>query len=246
MAYLELQSVKRRLHGFLPRISARCVKARKEANEVFIAPCGYKESNTPPPKKDFVPYEQDSVWAKTREKHCWFRVKFNVPKEWGKDNLYLNIKPERGTACLTTQYTAIKGGTAIQGLDGNHTRVRIEASDKELYLYAYSGCPIDHIVSFACELQLVDPEVEGLYYDLKILENVLKFADEESLLVSQAKEAVNGVINRLDTRDFESPDFSKTVSEARKYLKENFYAKQTPIDEAVYNIGHTHIDVAWL
>ena len=246
MAYLELQSVKRRLHGFLPRISARRVKARKEANEVFIAPCGYKESNTPPPKKDFVPYEQDSVWAKTREKHCWFRVKFNVPKEWGKDNLYLNIKPERGTACLTTQYTAIKGGTAIQGLDGNHTRVKVESSDKELYLYAYSGCPIDHIVSFACELQLIDPEVEGLYYDLKILENVLKFADEESLLVSQAKEAVNGVINRLDTRDFESPDFSKTVSEARKYLKENFYAKQTPIDEAVYNIGHTHIDVAWL
>ena len=246
MAYLELQSVKRRLRGFLPRILTRRVKAKKALSEVLIAPCNYKTSNTPPPKAEFSPYEQDSVWAKVREKHCWFLCRYDIPKEWGKENIYLDVKPDTGWPCLVAQYTAIKNGTALQGLDVNHTRVQLDPADKEIYLYAYSGCPKDRKVSFVAEVQLIEPEVEAFYYDLKILEDVLKFADEDSQLVSQAKVAVNEVINLIDTRDFESPDFSSSIKEARKYLKENFYQKQTPLAETIYNIGHTHIDVAWL
>lgn len=246
MSYLELANVKRRAYGFNDRLNQWKIREKAAVESVEIAFCDYKKSNVPPEAAAFKPYQQGTIWSKGVEEHCWFKVRFAIPESFKDGDIYFVIKPEQGCACVQSQYTAIVDGTAVQGMDNNHAELRLKGGESEVLLYAYSGSLGAGRVSFDCELQLWDRETWGLYYDINLLRNILNFGSEESALVYQAKKALNGAIDLVDTLNPGDENYAASVLRARDYLKREFFAKQTPLDVTVANIGHTHIDVAWL
>ena len=78
------------------------------------------------------------------------------------------------------------------------------------------------------------------YEALKVLEN-------DSYNYVKIRDALNQTCFKLDLRHIYSNEFYKSIAEASKYIKEEFYEKICGSSEATVScIGHTHIDVAWL
>ncbi len=217
------------------------------------ADCGYKTDNTIPDKngpafRDFVDGAQ---WGAENDKHSWFCRHITVPESWrgGDVRFSLRTGKEGQWDASNPQFIAYVDGVLTQGMDVNHTELRLEGKDElELDLYAYSGMNPDPTPSlFLPELQLINPDCEKLYYDLRVPVEILEFSDPKSKAYADVLRILNEAVNRMDNLVPGSEDFHAGVRAATDYLKEALYDRYcTEQPETVICIGHTHIDVAWL
>ena len=96
------------------------------------------------------------------------------------------------------------------------------------------------------DLREVDPEIEGLYYDLAVPLQAFPRLDADSKARRDLERVLNDAINLLDLRTPYNESFYATVAQAQEFLAKDLYTDLAGHDEVIAScIGHTHIDVAW-
>lgn len=217
-------------------------------DNITYCPSGYKTDNQPPegPWMPWCPQDRFSG----HDAHYWFHLQFTSPTAEPGKQLYFHLTTgyEGDWDGVNPQGIVYLNGELVQGVDINHTDVLLEPSTEyDMYVYMYTSLLRKISACFHAELVWVDTEVEGLYYDLKVPLDATKWLKPGSEDYWKILRGLEGAVQRLDIRKPGDKNFYASITEARKYLKEEFFekvcAKEAPI---VHCIGHTHIDVAWL
>lgn len=211
--------------------------------------CDYKSSITPPDKS--------AAWKKFNEgdrlsgvdDHFWLHFSFDAVEPQENKELIFTLKTGREGQWdgRNPQGTVYIDGKAYQALDTNHTWFALEfGRSYDFYIYFYTGMEGGYF-DMLPELSLRDIPVYDLYYDISVPYEAMKVLDRDSYDYIKIRDALNKTVFRLDLRHVYSEEFYKSIDEAAKYIREEFYEKVCGESDATVScIGHTHIDVAWL
>ena len=262
-----MPDLKERLKNHVAMLLSRCVKNSAPIENIYYLKCNeYKKGSTPPDvKKLGRPFARDDKWAGEPDYHAWFYFEIDVPKanDGERNEIYICTDADRGWDATNPQFIVYMDGKTVQGLDINHRSFIVTEGKHEIYIYAYNGfiasgtygnAPYRNaLLTFIANLNTINCAIEDLYTDLVIAYDVVHYSLHPNTRdYADILEIANKAICIVDWRDLTSERFTKSVIEARTYLRENMYENYgTPI-QAVGNrpettaIGHTHIDIAWL
>ncbi|MGN1095289.1 MAG: alpha-mannosidase [Eubacteriales bacterium] len=116
----------------------------------------------------------------------------------------------------------------------------------DILLYGYTGSKTEHAKLFV-DLQRLDIDAEGLYFDLFYPFRMLEFLGNESTERARVLDTLWHAVLLLDLMDHASEECRASLRAARAYMEEHFYKGYCrPQDATTVGIGHTHIDCAWL
>ena len=199
----------------------------------------------------FAPFDSGRDHWYGPDEHYWFKADVTVPDSFDGRSLWLRVCTQLdGWDASNPQFLVFVNGEVIQGMDTNHREVLLTRKAKagERYhvdLQAYTGTEDDEL-RLVFQLIEIDPDIDGLYWDLQVPLRAFPRLDEQSRSRMELERVMNDAINLLDLRTPYSEDYFRTVLKAREYLKERLYKDLGGHDEVIAScIGHTHIDVAW-
>ena len=149
---------------------------------VKYCPCGYKKDMPLPDYSSFEPYVQGTVWSEKMDEHGWFCFTVNSPEEIGENEFILRIRTdETDWDAVNPQFIVYVDGKITQGLDTNHTTVRLSGKTSyNIHIYAYAGMNYKIRVKFYADIMVEHPDITKLYYDALIPSQILEYADENS------------------------------------------------------------------
>ena len=206
------------------------------------------DAATPP----WTSFDSRSMHWYGPDEHYWFRTEFTVPKALDGKAMWLNVRTQiEGDDGKNPQFLLFVNNVPVQGMDMNHRDVLLSpkatAGEKLVFdLQAYTGT-IHNEFNLFMEIQEIDPEIEALYYDLKVPVEAFSRMEKEDRNRMLLENALNEGINLLDLRTPYSEEFYASVRAASAYLKKAVYTDLAGHDDVIAScIGHTHIDVAWL
>ncbi|MEG0124841.1 MAG: alpha-mannosidase [Clostridia bacterium] len=213
----------------------------------YIHPCDAEAASEP-----YLPFDARSMQWFGPDAHYWFRTECTVPNSMHGKPLWLNVRSqiEEWDDAKNPQFLLFVNGEAIQGMDMHHRDVLLEKSAEggkryTLELQAYTGTLHSefHLLS---ELREIDPEIEGLYYDLSVPLSAFPRLEEQARARMDLERVLNAAINLLDLRVPYSDAFFASVQASRQYLAQALYTELAGHSDVIATcIGHTHIDVAW-
>lgn len=182
-----------------------------------------------------------------QEKYYWFKAKFTAAPRGADEKIYLSVETfiENVACTIRPQGLLYLNGKLIQGIDINHSRVRVEAGDHEMYLLLYTHT-FERALPLSFSLEYVDARTEKLYYDLCAPLDALRILDKKTNEYILSATVLERAVNLIDFREEYSERFYRSAENAILYLKKNYYDKICGSRQTVNCIGHTHIDVAWL
>ncbi len=186
------------------------------------------------------------------DKHYWFRTEITVPESFAGRSLWLHIQSqiEEWDDAKNPQFLIFVDGVVTQGADMNHRDVLLarQAEAGRTYridLQAYTGI-LHTELNLLVDMREIDPEIEGLYYDMVVPLRSFGRLDPDSKPRHDLERVLNEAVNILDLRTPYDDSFYSSVSDARAYLARALYTDLAGHDEVIAScIGHTHIDVAW-
>lgn len=197
-------------------------------------------------------FQKEQIWGGHRE-YYWFETTVEIPECMaGKCVVYELITGQEGQWDATNpQFSLYVNGTMKQGLDVNHREsVLTENASKgerfHIVLSAFTGDQ-NFNLKLDSRLKVLDRRTEKYYYDLLVPYNVARMLDSDDKAYLTIISCLNESLNRLDLRKEHSKEYYDSLKEAQDYITREFYEKECGNSEAaVYCVGHTHIDVAWL
>ena len=202
----------------------------------------------------FFPFDSRKDHWYGPDRHCWFRTGMTVPEAFDGKPLWLNIRTqiEEWDDAKNPQFLLFVNGEVVQGIDINHRDVLLTRNARggqqyRLDLQSYTGT-LHSEFNLLVEMREIDPEIEGLYWDLQVpLQAFDRLGDEESSRSRrELTRVINETVNLLDLRIPYSDDYYESLREARSYIRKHLYEELAGRDEVIATcIGHTHIDVAW-
>ena len=212
-------------------------------------------------KRSFKKFPVGTKWGRMGE-YCWFKTKIKLPKEAAEKRIV--FYPETGWESLIYLNGVTVGSTswgreqvtiARPGKNGQVVNVMME-------IYAGHGDP--QCGRFPIKYDdpgFVDPGMQqiikessfgiwdevayGLWADIEVLFNLLKWLNPNSLRVMEVEKALRDFTIIVD---FELPykEKIKTFIAARKRLKKVLDCKNSATTPEFHAFGHGHLDVAWL
>ena len=192
------------------------------------------------------------LWGGHRE-YFYFETEVQIPQEWkGKQVVYeLRTGKEGEWDALNPQFYAYVNGEPRMGLDVNHREILLTdcaagGEQFKILLSAYSG-DNNFSLHMDSEIKILEPEIEGYYYDLEVPYQVARVLPESNENRTLIIRALDHSLRLLDLRKEYSESFFESLKAARADLEQEFYQKYCGRMDApeVYCVGHTHIDVAW-
>ena len=222
--------------------------------EMKMCESDYKKTGEMPKPEDFNHIFRRNQRIDGSDKHFWFSFKLNTPKIKDGRELRLRFTTgfEGGWDACNPQALIYLNGEAIQGIDINHREVWLEQEKEyDILIYFYVGIidpetKNDCETKFNAELHEIDLAVESLYYDIHVPYESAVCLDEYDYNSILTFKYLEQACNMLDFRNPDSEEFHKSVDEAAKFLKEEFYEKECGTSRVTTSyVGHTHIDVAW-
>lgn len=201
-------------------------------------------------KGEWIPFGRNDIWG-YREQYCWFKQSVTIPEEFaGKPVVYM-IKPfpDEGWRGSAQQFIVFVNGRLVQGVDSNHTYLFLTQCAKggesfDIALNAY--CDDNDFkgpAQLRAYLQTVDTEVKDLYYDIMTAWEVAHVYGPDDTVRIDIVTALNDAVSLLEMNTPDYGVFIDSVKQARTYIDEKIYGKDSGIVTSA--IGHTHIDVAW-
>ncbi len=214
---------------------------QRDVTGIVTVPCGYKTDNTIPALSEMTPFKVGDVWGSGNDTHAWFR--FTVTPE--APNTYLRVTT--GNLEWDPQFLLYINGETVQGFDRNHDVCPLETGKTaDVAIYAYTGMNTPSIKLFVHLCEQV-PQVYGLYYDIFYPFEMLKYLNEESPEYARVVDYLWRAVSMLELYEIGSAEFLASVSEAREFMKTEFYGNYCSYQPyTTVGIGHTHIDCAWL
>lgn len=233
----------------------------------FVRPCDADADSAP-----FTPFDSTTMHWYGPDRHYWFRTDLVVPESFNDRSLWLHVatQVDEWDDGKNPQFLLFVDGVPVQGIDMNHRDVLLTGKAEagrtyRLELQAYTGT-LHSEFSLVTYLEEVDPEINGLYWDLQVPLQAFSRLDPDGQSRLALERVLNDAINLLDLRTPynraylnggpcmpenmpvvpHSEAYMASVQEARAFLKKNLYEDLAGHDEVIATcIGHTHIDVAW-
>ena len=238
----------------MPKVAKKIQKTCELLKEFSVIPlfdvtgleavqCGYKEDNTPPASG-----WQPMTYLVGEHTHYWVRGKFRTPAAEPGYRYMLNFHTGvSGWDAMNPQGLLYLNGKMVQGLDTNHMEAFLEPDQEyEMHIYFYTGVAKG---PFPLDITVVklDPQTEGLYYDLEVPREALDFLNENTAEYQDTLSCLEQAVNLLDLRCPHSAEYDASILAARAFMADEFYGKlcSTEGKPVVHCIGHTHIDVEW-
>lgn len=215
----------------------------------YIEAKGYKASQEIAiPDENWMPFGRyDRIYGK--DKHFWFHTNIETPKV--ADNEAVELEVVTGAeglwAATNPQGLLYLDGKAVQGLDTNHTRIRLECGRVyDIIIYFYTGMT-DFKAEINLNLIVKNLDIEKLFYDIKVPYDAAMCFDDDDYNHIKTIKHLEAACNIIDSREPLSDKYFESIKKAREYLKNEYYGKECGgVDAVVSYVGHTHIDVAWL
>ena len=200
----------------------------------------------------FSPFDCRNMHWYGPDEHYWFYSDTTVPESFQGKPLWMHVctQIDEWDDGKNPQFLLFVNGEIVQGVDMNHRDVLLSRSAEAsqplcLELQAYTGT-LHTEFNLIVEFREIDPEIEGLYWDLQVPLQAFPRLEAESRSRMDLERVMNDAINLLDLRTPYSPAFEQSVHEARAYLQKHLYEELGGHDDVIATcIGHTHIDVAW-
>jgi len=234
----------RQIKKYMKLLGEQRVRSTEPVTGIVMCTADYKTDNSLPPLSHMTPFEAGTEWGYGKDTHAWFRFSI-TPKT---AHPFLRISTERsGWDADNPQFILYVDGKMRAGLDVNHREVPLEVGKTvDIALYAYTGPRVEKAKLFADVVE-IDPEIEGLYYDIRYPFEMLSFLGKESAEYAAIVDYLWRAVNLLDLFDLSSSEFLASVTRVREFLKKEFYEDYCkPGRTSTVCIGHTHIDCAWL
>lgn len=213
----------------------------------FIYPRDAEEADSA-----WLPFDSRTMHWYGPDAHKWFKTSFTVPPELDGKPLWLIVHTQidEWDDAKNPQFLLFVDGIVSQGLDMNHrevllTRTACAGQTYRLDLQAYTGT-LHSDFRLIGEIAVLDEAVNALYYDLWMPLCAFSRMDEQDKRRIDIETVLNDTINLLDLRRPHSPEFARSVTDARAYIQKALYQDMAGCRDIVATcIGHTHIDVAW-
>lgn len=200
---------------------------------------------------NWIRLENDLVWGEPGH-YAWFAGRAVLPQEAGDKCVFMRVEAQFGNFMGRTdpQCLVRVNGRIAQGVDGNHREVLLtqKAVPEETFdILVEAGTVEDRRqLGFAISLHTQDPDVERLYYDLRVPVDVARLLAEDDARRHLILGTADKALAEIDLRPGNPERFAQSLKRAetlaaRIYDTEDFKHKPT-----VVATGHTHIDVAWL
>ena len=242
------------------RAQVICDELKKEAvrQRIEIEKWEYKAGDFVTPKDadgdpaPFLPFESGKDHWYGPDRHYWFRTDMTVPASFAGKPLFLHIRTQidEWDDAKNPQFLLFLDGEVVQGVDMNHRDVLLfpvapAGETHRLDLQSYTGT-LHSEFSLVVEMREIDPEIEGLYWDMQVPLQALPRLEEDDRSRMDLIRVINDTVNLLDLRVPYSPEYMESVRAARAYIQRHLYEELAGHDEIIATcIGHTHIDVAW-
>ena len=108
------------------------------------------------------------------DKHYWFRTTITVPESFDGKNLWMRVHAglDDWDDGRNPQFLLFVDGKVTQGVDMNHRDILLDRCAKggqkyRLELQSYTGT-LHTEFNLIVDLREIDPEIEGLYYDMVV------------------------------------------------------------------------------
>ena len=238
------------------RINVICDEMKKYAvrQRVPVEGIYYKEGNFLRPRDaeadgtPFAPFDSQRMHWYGPDRHYWFRAEITVPESFAGRSLWLHVRTQidEWDDAKNPQFLLFVNDEIVQGMDMNHREVLLtrEAKAGERYrldLQAYTGI-LHTEVNLIFELREIDPDLEGLYWDLYVPLSAFPRLDPQDTRRMALERVMNDAVNLLDLRTPYSDAYMDTVRQARAYLQKHLYEELGgPADIIASCIGHTGI-----
>ncbi len=242
------------------RAQVICDELRREAvkQRLKITDWEYKEGNfiTPADAEadgaPFQPFDGTAMHWYGPDRHYWFRTRIAVPESFAGKSLWAHVATQidEWDDGKNPQFLFFLDGQVVQGIDMNHKDVLLFRSaqageEHVIELQSYTGT-LHSEFNLILELREVDPEIEGLYWDLQVPLQAFPRLEKESKARMDLTRVINETVNLLDFRQPYSPSYYAGIRAGRAYIQKHLYEDLAGHDEVIAScIGHTHIDVAW-
>ncbi|KAK0524454.1 Glycoside hydrolase, 38 vacuolar alpha mannosidase [Tilletia horrida] len=219
--------------------------------------------------KEYVELKKGDKFGPSWTNH-WVKFTFEVPKEWRDEE---DVQIEFDPSCEALIYT--EDGIALQGITGGHGEDRrvdypltkqwrkgrntfyIEVSCNGMFgqsvNFDHDPDPDRYFKLASADLVVKDPVAWGLMWDFETLQQLVEQMPKDSIVGNKALWAANEI------QDVWRKNDPKTWVQGRKIAEEVLGAgwaeqgakvwedvKGERSDNALFAIGHTHIDTAWL
>ena len=202
---------------------------------------------------DWRDFDSENEYWGYPECYAWFRHTFTVPARFaGKPVLYEIVPfPGAGWQGTNPQLIIFSGGKILQGMDSNHTSVKLLdcAKGGETFDIAINA----HTDAFAwrgrvqmqAKLRVIDEQVLRLIFDLKTPLEVSRLYEVDDLPRVDIIKVLDKAVNVLDFNTRDGAAFAASCETALAILETELYGKDDA-EVTAHCVGHTHIDVAWL
>ena len=242
----------RKIESAIKRLESLISKEIKPITNLTYAECGYKTKNVPDDNLAFCELTSETV-LHALDKHYWIKGGFKTESIPAYCEQYLKINGITDARNSSSgQCIVYLNGEMVQEFDANHTEVLLGAdTEYELLVYFYGGYDNDAYKHshFNISFDIIEKntKIEKLYYDLCVPFESCLVLDKQSQDYADILKSLDYAVNIIDLYDDNGEEFMKSVSEALRYLENEFYGKICRDSKSkVYCVGQTHIDVAWL
>ncbi len=209
--------------------------------DLKFASCkGYAQHGAIP--RQFEPF--DGLWRCAADTHAW--LQFSPPALAAEEGRTLYLEIDTGSSgwdACNPQMLLFYDGKAVRGLDVNHRAVPFPAGVREVTAYMYSGVDERKYLPVSVRFFVRDERVHALRIRFSVLCDILGYTEDEMALRAELSNTLADACNALDFAKPYSSAFYASVDKAQKILSSLTDGHRFP---AVWAIGHTHIDYAWL
>ena len=244
-----MKALFRKAKKYLSIVESTILENVTPVENVTYCPCGYKESNTPPPLSEFVPFKNGEKFGTGNDSHAWFHFTLDIPEHMQGKPTELGICTNFDRFGVTTnpQFLLYVDGKICQGMDTRHKEYLLpEGTNFDIYIYAYTGPSIPSC-QFSVEYRNVNKDARDFYYDVNTVYEAIKLLDENTQEYMEMLTYIDRALSMLDLYEVGSTEYFESVKAAKEFFESEFYGSYCEKQRAtVACIGHTHIDCAWL
>ena len=229
----------------------------KRITDIRYIECGYKNGNEKPQVDDTWKQITSDECLSGKDEHFWLYFKFTLPEDFVGEDVYLKLCSRNDWDTVCDQHIIYVNNEQIKTFDPNHTEIKLNSSVREfeVYVYIYSGLGVvdyftgnkdGFLIGLDFQIVKINKDAENLYYNLKILEDILQYTKKDTKEYIQISSAIKEAKSLLDLRQPYSDECYNSIKKAAEFLENGIFASRNLYQPKIACVGHTHIDIAWL
>lgn len=224
----------------------RCVYTEKQW---YYGECDYKGESYLPNIEAAKTLMTAPIQCGGYDKHFIVRNTLDIPEPTAEGNeIVISVKTGREGQwdSLNPQMMLYVDGKLTQGLDVNHTESLITSGRHDILLYGYTGMRKDDMYfPLSVDICEINKLCEKVWYDIKVAFECFENLHEYSVERANIYRNLEYALNLIDLSVPGSESFYDSLKKASEHMDSTIFTG-TKSNVEVYQIGHTHIDVAWL